>query len=120
MPSPEHEHLPHPLTPDIYQICSKRSFDGQVCHVPFQTLGVYACTRNSLMACDIAAGEHCTEQLACCIQVKRWRRDLHKWDPAVGEDEEVVVVRPVSHFQHACTPHSWLISPTWRLAGCSV
>ena len=29
-PKPEHQHLPHPTTPDIYQICSKRSFDGQV------------------------------------------------------------------------------------------
>ena len=28
-PKPEHTHLPHPTTPDIYQICSKRSFDGQ-------------------------------------------------------------------------------------------
>ena len=29
-PKPKHQHLPHPTTPDIYQICSKRSFDGQV------------------------------------------------------------------------------------------
>ncbi|CAK0781821.1 hypothetical protein CVIRNUC_005479 [Coccomyxa viridis] len=52
-PKPKHQHLPHPTTPDIYQICSKRSFDGQV---------------------------------------KHWRRDLHKWDPEVAEDEEVVEV----------------------------
>ena len=25
-------------------------------------------------------------------QVKHWRRDLHKWDPEVAEDEEVVEV----------------------------
>ena len=27
-------------------------------------------------------------------QVKHWRRDLHKWDPEVAEDEEVVEVSP--------------------------
>lgn len=31
------------------------------------------------------------------MQVKRWRRDLHKWDPAVGEDEEVIEVRSSLH-----------------------
>ena len=36
VPAPEHEHLPQPLTPDIYQICSKRSFDGQVYPVQLQ------------------------------------------------------------------------------------
>ena len=26
------------------------------------------------------------------LQVKVWRRDLHKWDPEVAEDEEVIEV----------------------------
>ncbi len=45
VPAPEYEHLPHPLTPDIYQICSKRSFDGQVCKLQLQNLNQ---PRNSL------------------------------------------------------------------------
>jgi len=26
------------------------------------------------------------------LQVKVWRRDLHKWDPEIAEDEEVIEV----------------------------
>ena len=48
--------LKHPDTPDVTQICSKRSFDGQA---------------------------------------KKWRRELHLWDPDDNEDliEPVMVGR---------------------------
>ena len=48
--------LKHPDTPDVTQICSKRSFDGQA---------------------------------------KKWRRELHLWDPDDNEDliEPVMVSR---------------------------
>ena len=36
--------------------------------------------------------EFVLEQPTNGMQVKRWRRDLHKWDPDVGEDEEVIEV----------------------------
>ena len=43
----------HPETPDVKQICSKRSFDGQV---------------------------------------KKWRRELHFWDPEEDDALEPVMV----------------------------
>ena len=43
----------HPETPDVKQICSKRSFDGQV---------------------------------------KKWRRELHFWDPEEDDGLEPVMV----------------------------
>ena len=54
VPAPEHEHLPHPLTPDIYQICSKRSFDGQVCLVHCRPRRPTRAAANTLLTCTVA------------------------------------------------------------------
>mmetsp|Transcript_33499 Transcript_33499/g.56264 ORF Transcript_33499/g.56264 Transcript_33499/m.56264 type:complete len:237 (+) Transcript_33499:363-1073(+) len=51
----------HPMTPDVQQICSKRSWDGQV---------------------------------------KKWRRELHAWDPEAGEEEERVDLDAVKRGLH--------------------
>lgn len=55
----------HPDTPDVHQICSKRSFDGQA---------------------------------------KKWRRELHLWDPEDEDDliEPVMVCVNKPHVRHIC------------------
>ena len=41
-------------------------------------------------------GSHGAQMSTAHHQVKHWRRDLHKWDPEVAEDEEVVEVSSTS------------------------
>ena len=83
-----------PQTPDPHRVCSKRAFDGEVtCSMQFTA---------DLMCKTHHLSRTLFEALWLLQKVRAWRRALHRWDDAIGEDEEVVDIKVTSWFIMCC------------------
>ena len=98
-----------PETPDIYQVCSKRAFLGQVTaavsetaplHIPSQ-IGLH----HHIMYLEplLHQQQQAMSVFVMGVQISRWRRLLHAWDPTAGEGAEVITVRLLCHEQCSAT-----------------